>query len=140
MKALAQRKSLSSTAFDARSVMLFAALSLGGIGALQAQTSSSTSPNFPPRFGPAAQSTPQSMSSPAAATPAVAPSIGPSTAPVTTSTAASAAFDRADTNKDGQLSPQEAAQLPAIGQRFKELDTDQSGSLSRAEFEKGAQS
>ena len=129
MKALAQRKSLSSTAFDARSVMLFAALSLGGIGALQAQTSSSSTP---PRFGPAAQSTPQSMSSPAAAAPAAAP--------VTASTAASAAFDRADTNKDGQLSPQEAAQLPAIGQRFKELDTDQSGSLSRAEFEKGAQS
>jgi Ca2+-binding EF-hand superfamily protein len=54
--------------------------------------------------------------------------------------ASSAAFDRADTNKDGQLNAKEAAKLPAIGQRMKELDTDQSGMLSREEFEKGANS
>lgn len=56
------------------------------------------------------------------------------------STAAAAAFDKADSNKDGQLSAQEAATLPAISQRFKELDTDKNGSLSRAEFDKGVQS
>lgn len=121
MKAL-QRRNYS---FDTRSVMLFAALSLGGVGALQAQTSSSS----PPQFGPASKSTAQSGSG---------FSVGPSSGGV--STAAAAAFDKADSNKDGQLSAQEAATLPAISQRFKELDTDKNGSLSRAEFDKGVQS
>jgi len=119
MKTLQRR----STSFDARSVMLFAALTLGGMGALQAQTTSSPSS---PQFGPAGKTAPPANST---------YSVGPSRA-----TTASTAFDRADTNKDGQLSAQEAAQLPAIGQRFKELDADQNGSLSRAEFEKGANS
>lgn len=115
------------TLFDTRSVMLFAAISLGGAGALQAQgqTSSSASPSF----GPAEKSAPS---------PSSEFSSGPSGR--TSPQAASAAFDRADTNKDGQLSPQEAAKLPAIGQRFKELDTDKNGMLSREEFEKGANS
>ena len=136
MKALPQRKTrnpLTSAAFDARSVMLFAALTLGGAGALQAQASKP----LPPQFGPAASSAPQ---------PAAAPHTTPGTTPVTTplstaaaTAAASAAFARADTNQDGQLSPQETAHLPAIAQRFKELDTDQNGSLSRAEFDKGAE-
>ena len=60
--------------------------------------------------------------------------------PQSSSTAASTAFLRADINKDGQLSLQEAAQLPAIAQRFKELDTDHNGALSLSEFEKGANS
>ena len=64
--------------------------------------------------------------------------MGPSSGGV--STAAAAAFDKADSNKDGQLSAQEAATLPAISQRFKEIDTDKNGSLSRAEFDKGVQS
>ena len=53
MKAL-QRRNYS---FDTRSVMLFAALSLGGAGALQAQTPSTLSP---PQFGPASKGTAQS--------------------------------------------------------------------------------
>ena len=124
MKAL-QRRNYS---FDTRSVMLFAALSLGGVGALQAQTSSSSS-SSPPQFGPASKSTAQSGSG---------FSVGPSSGGV--STAAAAAFDKADSNKDGQLSAQETATLPAVSQRFKELDTDKNGSLSRAEFYKGVQS
>ena len=122
MKAL-QRRNYS---FDTRSVMLFAALSLGGAGASQAQTPSTLSP---PQFGPASKGTAQSGSG---------FSVGPSSGGV--STAATAAFDKADSNKDGQLSAQEAATLPAISQRFKELDTDKNGSLSRAEFDKGVQS
>lgn len=118
-----QRRNYS---FDTRSVMLFAALSLGGVGALQAQTSS---PSSPPQFGPVGKSTAQSGSG---------FPVGPNSGGV--STAATAAFDKADTNKDGQLSAQEAATLPAISQRFKELDTDKNGSLSRAEFDKGVQS
>jgi len=115
------------TLFDTRSAMLFAAISLGGAGALQAQgqTSSAASPSFGPAEKPAAASSPKY-------------SLGPSSS--TSPQAASVAFDRADTNKDGQLSPQEAAKLPAIGQRFKELDTDKNGMLSREEFEKGANS
>jgi len=114
--------------FDTRSVMLFAALSLGGVSALQAQTQTPT----PPQFGPSEKSAPQAGSK---------PSTGPAlVAAPAQSTPASAAFDRADTNKDGQLSAQEAAKLPAIVQRFKELDADHNGTLSRAEFEKGANS
>lgn len=100
--------------FNARSLMLMTALTLGTTGALQAQTST-----------PPAQSA-QPFSS------------GPHSSPQ--AGAASEAFDRADTNKDGQLSAQEAARLPAIHQRFKELDTNGSGSLSREEFKKGTQS
>ena len=119
MKAL-QRRTYS---FDTRSVMLFAAISLGGVGALQAQT---TSAPHSPAEKPATQSESPFTAGPRSATPAQ---------PTITS-----AFDRADANQDGQLSTQEAAKLPAIVQRFKELDADKSGTLSRAEFEKGANS
>ena len=50
-----------------------------------------------------------------------------------------AAFERADANRDGQLSAQEARQLPVISQRFEEIDSDRNGQLSRTEFDKGAQ-
>ena len=114
------------TLFDTRSVMLFAAISLGGAGALQAQGQTS-SPS--PQFGPAEKSAPQAGSN---------YSIGPGSK--SSSVASAAAFDRTDANKDGQLSAKEAAKLPAIGQRFKELDSDSNGALSREEFEKGANS
>ncbi|MFY3383515.1 EF-hand domain-containing protein [Paracidovorax sp. MALMAid1276] len=117
------------TRFDTRSVMLFAAISLSGAGALHAQgQTSSSSSSSAPAFGPTEKSAPAAESSKFV--------IGGSASPQS----ASMAFDRADTNKDGQLSAQEAAKLPAIGQRFKELDTDKSGMLSREEFEKGANS
>lgn len=100
--------------FDTRSVMLFAALSLGGTAALQAQTSA---PRQPP---------PQSDAT---------SSYGPGTG--NPSKAATTAFQRADTDKDGKLSEKETTQLPAISQRFKQLDADQNGYLSPTEFEKG---
>jgi hypothetical protein len=117
MKAIQRR----TFAFDARSVMLFTALSLGGAAALQAQTAPAAAPKTQggPSYGPA-------TSSP-----------NP-TAPTATGPLAAAAFDRADANADGKLSADEAATLPAIGNRFEQLDTDRDGSLSRTEFDKGA--
>jgi len=92
--------------FDTASLLLFAALSMGGGTAALAQTA------VGPAFGPASGAS---------------------------QTAAGQAFDRADTNQDGQLSPQEAAALPAVGNRFQQLDTNRDGALSREEFEKAIQ-
>lgn len=111
------RRPLSS--FDARSVMLFAALSMGGALAQAQQPAPSPQPKF--QIGPSERP--------------AQPSFGPGGA---ATAAAGSAFERADTNRDGQLSAAEAAQLPAIGNRFQQLDKDRSGGLSRAEFDAGA--
>ncbi|RYH20337.1 MAG: EF-hand domain-containing protein [Alcaligenaceae bacterium] len=118
MKALQRR----SYKFDTRSVMLFAALSMGGVGALQAQTSSPQT--APAQKAPAAKDAPYTY--------------GPGTG--NPSRAATTAFNRADADKDGKLNEKEAEQLPAISQRFKQLDSDKNGSLSPTEFEKGLHS
>lgn len=47
------------------------------------------------------------------------------------------AFARADGNKDGRLSRDEARLLPAISERFDDLDQNRDQYLSRAEFEEG---
>lgn len=52
--------------------------------------------------------------------------------------AANSAFDRADTNKDGQLSATEAGRFLAISERFEELDATHDGYLSNDEFDTGA--
>jgi Ca2+-binding EF-hand superfamily protein len=44
------------------------------------------------------------------------------------------AFARADKNADGKLSKEEAENLPAIAQRFDQIDTDKDGSISQAEY------
>lgn len=82
--------------FEASSVLLFAALTFGAAGAVQAQSGSTSS--------------------------------------------AAAAFDRADADRNGMLSPQEASTFPAIGERFQALDKNQDKMLSREEFEAGAKS
>lgn len=53
------------------------------------------------------------------------------------SRAGDTAFSRADSNKDGKLSREEARLLPAIYERFDQIDTDRDQFLSRAEFEEG---
>lgn len=119
--------------FETRSVMLFAALTLGGLGAAQAQGNAPA-----PQWGPTEKSAPRSNA------PAAQPSHDHTGAPTDgqasgQTDAVEEAFERADANHDGQLSPQEAATLPAISQRFQALDTDHNGMLSREEFERGAQ-
>lgn len=132
MNALQRRRTYS---FDTRSVLMFAALTVGGMGALQAQTGSL----HPPSSSSTTSTSPMGAGDTSAPRPGSKFSSGP-TAQSGASSSASAAFDRADANQDGQLSAQEAAQLPAIAQRFKELDTDRNGLLSRTEFEKGVNS
>ena len=44
------------------------------------------------------------------------------------------AFARSDKNADGKLSQQEAENLPAIAQRFEQIDTDKDGSISKTEY------
>ncbi|MDB5895406.1 MAG: hypothetical protein JWQ88_2937 [Rhodoferax sp.] len=45
------------------------------------------------------------------------------------------AFARADGDRDGRLSREEARLFPAVSERFDELDLDRDQFLSRAEFE-----
>lgn len=47
-----------------------------------------------------------------------------------------AAFTKADINKDGKLDIVEAENVPGLVARFKQVDTDGDGMVSRAEFEK----
>ncbi|NRF69381.1 EF-hand domain-containing protein [Aquincola sp. S2] len=61
----------------------------------------------------------------------------PQPAPQAPADPAEAAFRSADTNKDGQLSREEAAKLPAIAARFDELDKNKDGALSWEEFRAG---
>lgn len=103
-------KQRTSFSFDTASLLLFTALSMGGTATAFAQTGG-------PAFGPGPNAS--------------------GTHKATSTSPAGQAFDRADANKDGKLSPQEAATLPAVGGRFEQLDTDKDGTLSREEFEKG---
>ena len=104
-----QRRTLP--AFDARSVMLFAALTVGGTLA-QAQTAPSN----------ARSNAPVNATSPA---------------PAKTSSASGKkypAFEAADANHDGKLTRDETNKLLALQQGFDRFDTDKDGTLSYAEF------
>jgi EF hand len=48
-----------------------------------------------------------------------------------------AAFARADANKDGLLTKDEAARLPAIAAKFAQLDVNKDGMLNPEEFAVG---
>lgn len=44
------------------------------------------------------------------------------------------AFEQADRNHDGLLSPEEAASLPGLPERFGKVDSNRDGLISREEF------
>lgn len=108
--------------FEVFSVVLFSALTFGGGGMAYAQSASSSARD--------SKETTRMVTSGAAT--------GVQQAPMANNSA-QAAFERSDANRDGQLSREEARQLPAVSQRFEEMDSDHNGQLSRTEFDKGIQ-
>ena len=64
--------------------------------------------------------------------------IGPGAAPAKPIAAKDvmAAFVKADVNNDGKLDMVEAKAVPGLVARFKQVDTDADGTISKAEFEK----
>ena len=108
--------------FELRSVLLVAALAAGAAGAARAQTA-------PP--SPASPNSPPSQTAPSA-TPGAVPQNR------TTPQDVEAAFGRADANKDGKLDRQEAEHLPAVAQRFDQIDTNHDSFISLAELTKAA--
>lgn len=102
------RRQTRFTAFEARSLMLIASVTLGVAGSAYAQ----------------------STAAPAAPATSAAPAMPASDADAT------AAFTKADKNADGKLSRDEAASLPAIAANFDKADSNKDGALSGAEFTK----
>ena len=109
--------------FDARSLVLFASLTMGGTHAIMAQ---SLHPSPALRQPAASVSTPSTQLAQAQpATPG---------APATANPTPDQAFDRADANGDGKLTLREAERYPAVAEHFSQFDRDKNGSLSREEF------
>ena len=100
--------------FEASSVVLVAALAMGVLGAVTVAHAQTPAP---------------------AATPAAPAMAGGGK---TSAKDLDAAFARADANKDGKLDKKEAEMMPAIAERFGQLDADSDGFLSREEFGKAA--
>ena len=106
-----------------RGVLLVAALAVSAAGAARAQTA-------PP--SPASPTSPPSQMAPSAAPSAAVPQNR------TTPKDVEAAFGRADANKDGKLDRQEAEHLPAVAQRFDQIDANHDTFISLAELTKAA--
>ena len=139
--------------FDARSVLLFTAIAVSSGAAMRAHAAEKSAPHsFVIAQAQSAPAVAQKSSAPPMTTsPAFGPgdksglatggANNPDTRPeieATSPSAATTAFDRADSNKDGQLSVIEARKLPAISERFQVIDANNDGYLSRDEFDTGA--
>ena len=68
---------------------------------------------------------------------AATPTTQPATGAAMDRTAVESAFAKADVNKDGKISKDEVAKLPALAAKFSELDKDKDGALSLEEFAAG---
>ena len=115
-------KKHSSPNFEVRSVLLLAALVMGAASAARAQTSA---PLPAPPNGPSSQM-------------AVSGTADDIPHNRTTAKDLEAAFNRADVNRDGKLSRQEAEHFPALAQRFDQIDTNHDNFISRDEFNQAA--
>ena len=115
-------RTLSLHCFDARSLVLFASLTMCGTQAVMAQ-----SLHPAPALRQPDTSAPLQRAQPLPATPAVANSTSDK------------AFDRADANGDGKLTLREAERYPAVAEHFSQFDRDKNGSLSREEFAQSLQ-
>lgn len=112
-------RTLPLPAFDARSVMLFASLTLGSALGAQAQL--------------AAPGTNRNGLSPGTAAPALsAPAL--QTAFYAGMQDVASVFRRADSNGDGRLSRAEAEHVPAASQQFDSIDTNHDGALTPDEL------
>lgn len=111
-------KKHSMPSFELRSVLLFSALVIGAALATHAQTASSS----PLRPGS------PSVRMVAAGAPDFIPHNKVMAKDV------EAAFNRADANRDGKLSRQEAQHFPALVPRFDQIDSNHDSFLSRDEF------
>ena len=86
-------------------------------------------------FGPVhAETTYAQMTAPAKPAAPTAPAPAGNTAASPDNAKAMEAFTRADKNKDGKLSKEEAESLPAVAQRFESIDLDKDGFISKVEF------
>lgn len=113
--------------FDARSLVLFASLTMGGTHAIMAQSLHPSPALRQPAASTASapSTTPTQMAQAQPATPG---------APTMANPTPDQAFDRADANGDGKLTLREAERYPAIAEHFSQFDRDKNGSLSREEF------
>lgn len=112
--------------FDARSLTLFASLTMGGTHAIMAQSIYPAPPTPRSMHAAAASAAPE--------TPVLQARSATPSAPVSATPTPEQAFARADSNGDGQLTQGEAERYPAVAERFREFDTDRNGMLSREEF------
>jgi EF hand len=115
--------------FEMHSVLLMGTLVMALAATAHAQ---SVAPGAENRNSPALQV------SPPAGTPPTRPAVQDNASAIApnkvTASDVDAAFNRADANKDGKLDRTEAAQFPAVGQRFDQIDTNKDGYISRQEL------
>ena len=81
----------------------------------------------------------QAPAAPAAASPQTTAPVAQAVPPNQTSGRdVEAVFLRADTNRDGKLDRKEAERLPAVSQRFDQIDADHDNFISLGELNKAA--